>query len=211
MISHYGSSLPLEEVVRVFAIPERWPDIKSVWDFIPGQPAPVVYRDPDTGERCLSLWKWGMVPSWTRDLASMRRPISVRSEMVAQSGMIADTFRSRRCLVPAKLYYALRTRGGIELSLAMLPADGDLLPLGGIWEEWTSPEGQALRTFALMTVLADQEAAGVGRHVPVVIERQDWKRWLGEEDGDVLNLLRPAAEGTLRMHPHPPGVIAGLR
>ncbi len=195
----------------MFAVAERLPEVKSVWDFIPGQPAPVVYRDPDTSQRCLGLWTWGMVPSWTRDLASMRRPISVRSEMVAQSGMIANTLRSRRCLVPAKLYYALRTRGGIELPLAVLPADGDLLPLAGIWEEWASPEGQALRTFALITVLTNQVAAGVDRHVPVVIERHDWRRWLGEEGDDVLDLLRPAAEGTLRMFPQPARAIARPR
>ena len=37
--------------------------------------------------------------------------------------------------------------------------------------------------------------------MPVVLEEGDWPLWLGEVDGDAAGLLRPAADGVLRLWP----------
>ena len=37
--------------------------------------------------------------------------------------------------------------------------------------------------------------------MPVIIERADWPIWLGEAEGDVPALLRPAPEDALRFWP----------
>jgi putative SOS response-associated peptidase YedK len=37
--------------------------------------------------------------------------------------------------------------------------------------------------------------------MPVIIEKADWPIWLGEVEGDVLALLRPAPEDVLRVWP----------
>jgi putative SOS response-associated peptidase YedK len=37
--------------------------------------------------------------------------------------------------------------------------------------------------------------------MPVIIEQADWPIWLGEEDGDVRGLLRPAPGGVLHVCP----------
>jgi putative SOS response-associated peptidase YedK len=37
--------------------------------------------------------------------------------------------------------------------------------------------------------------------MPVIIEQDDWPLWLGEAEGDVSALLRPAPEDTLRFWP----------
>lgn len=35
--------------------------------------------------------------------------------------------------------------------------------------------------------------------MPVIIEQEDWALWLGEAEGDVTPLLRPAPEHVLRL------------
>jgi putative SOS response-associated peptidase YedK len=35
--------------------------------------------------------------------------------------------------------------------------------------------------------------------MPVILEQPDWSAWLGEEPADPAALLRPAADGTLRL------------
>ena len=75
------------------------------------------------------------------------------------------------------------------------------MAFGGIWEAWKSPEGEYLRTFATITTEANQLLAGIQDRMPVIIERADWPLWLGEADGDVMGLMRPAPEDVLRFWP----------
>ena len=79
--------------------------------------------------------------------------------------------------------------------------DGDPVAFAGIWEEWQSPEGETLRTFATMTTESNRLLAAIQDRMPVIIEREDWPLWLGEVDGDSRTLLRPAPEDVLRVWP----------
>ena len=70
-----------------------------------------------------------------------------------------------------------------------------------MWEEWRSSEGERLRTFATMTTNANPPLSLIQERMPVIIERKDWKIWLGEEEGDVTALLRPLPSDRLRIWP----------
>jgi putative SOS response-associated peptidase YedK len=37
--------------------------------------------------------------------------------------------------------------------------------------------------------------------MPIILEPNAWPVWLGEEEGDPIQLLRPAAEGFVRIWP----------
>jgi putative SOS response-associated peptidase YedK len=154
--------------------------------------APVVRRDPDSGSRHLDLLKWGLVPYFTEDLKTARKPINARSETVASSGMFKAAFTARRCLVPAAAYYEWRDDPEGKTPFAVTRVDGDPVVLAGIWEEWRSPEGESLQTFSTITSDANHRLSAIQPRMPVIVERADWPEWLGEAEGDVTALLRPA-------------------
>jgi putative SOS response-associated peptidase YedK len=77
--------------------------------------------------------------------------------------------------------------------------DGDSVAFGEIWEEWRSPDGETLRTFATITTDANQTLSAIHDRIPVIIEPNDWPLWLGERR--CRTLLRPAAEDVLRIWP----------
>jgi putative SOS response-associated peptidase YedK len=79
--------------------------------------------------------------------------------------------------------------------------DANVANFGGMWETRQSPEGELLQTFATMTTGANRQLAGIQQRMPVIIERKDWSRWLGETDGDPSALLRAAPEDVLRIWP----------
>ena len=81
----------------------------------------------------------------------------------------------------------------------MARVDGDSVAFAGIWEEWQSPEGETLSTFATMTTEANRQLSAIQDRMPVIIEREDWPLWLGEAEGDPHALLRPLAENVLRV------------
>ena len=84
---------------------------------------------------------------------------------------------------------------------AIARADGDPLAFAGIWEGWRSPEGDVLRTFAIITTAANAQMATLHTRMPVILERDEWPAWLGEVDSDPQTLLRPAPESLLRIWP----------
>ena len=120
------------------------------------------------------------MPYFTKDLKKARKPINARSETVATSGMFREAFAKRRCLVPAAAYYEWRDDPEGKTPFAVARVDGDPVAFGGIWEEWKSPEGETLRTFATITTDANSQLAAIQDRMPVIIETADWPLWLGE-------------------------------
>jgi putative SOS response-associated peptidase YedK len=84
---------------------------------------------------------------------------------------------------------------------AIARADGAPLAFAGLWEGWRSPDGETLRTFTIVTTIANLEMTHLHDRMPVILEPDAWAEWLGEAPGTPAELLRPAATGTLRLWP----------
>jgi putative SOS response-associated peptidase YedK len=201
MCGRYASFLPPEFLARLFEARNSLPNFQPTWNMAPTLEAPVVRIDRDSGERHLDALQWGLVPYFTKDLKKARKPINARSETVAVSGMFKAAFASRRCFVPAPVYYEWREDPEVKAPFAVARTDGDPVTFAGIWETWHSPEGETLRTFSTITTDADHLLSSIQDRMPVIIEPENWPLWLGEAEGDPATLLRPAAEGVLRFWP----------
>jgi putative SOS response-associated peptidase YedK len=201
MCGRYASYLPPEFIAGLFRTANPLPNLQPTWNMAPTMEAPVVRRHPETGERHLDLLKWGLVPSFTKDLKTARRPINARSETVVNSGMFKAAFAARRCLVPAAAYYEWRDDPDGKTPFAVARVDGDPVVFAGLWEEWRSPEGESLQTFSTITTDANQQLSAIQPRMPVIVERTDWPVWLSEAEGDAASLLRPAPEDVLRLWP----------
>jgi putative SOS response-associated peptidase YedK len=70
-----------------------------------------------------------------------------------------------------------------------------------IWESLYAPDGEILRTYAIITTPANSEMAAIHERMPLVLEHDQWPAWCGEVPGDPSTMLRPAPAGTLRMWP----------
>lgn len=110
-------------------------------------------------------------------------------------------FAHRRCLVPAAAYYEWRDDPDGKTPFAVARKDGDPVAFAGIWEAWRSPEGEMLQTFATITTEANRQLSAIQDRMPVLLEQADRPLWLGEKQGDVAALLRPAAEDVLCVWP----------
>ncbi len=202
MCGRYVSSLPPEEIARLFGTVNPLPNIGPTWNLAPTQLAMVVRRYPETGLRHLDLLQWGLLPYWAKDKSATRQPINARAETVATAPMFRDAFARRRALVPASAFYEWRKAGnGDRHPFAIARADGLPMAFAGIWEGWRGQDGEVLRSFAILTTRANADLAGLHDRMPVVVEPEDWPAWLGEAEGDPEALLRPAAPGVLRVWP----------
>src|SRR5262245_38666064 len=88
------------EVVRGlegFSYPPRY-------NIAPTQMAPVVRLDAD-GQRELTLLRWGLIPSWSKDTKIGASLINARAETVVEKPSFRTAFKKRRCLIPADGYF----------------------------------------------------------------------------------------------------------
>ena len=74
----------------------------------PSQALPVIGAKAGRQGRGLAMFRWGFIPHWAADDKGMR-PVNAKSETVASSVMFRDSFRERRCIVPADGFYEWRT------------------------------------------------------------------------------------------------------
>jgi putative SOS response-associated peptidase YedK len=202
MCGRFASHLPADAIRSLFRTTGALPNIAPSWNMAPTQNAMVVRRHPDTGERRLDLLRWGLVPHFTKDLKSARKPINARSETAAASSMFRSALASRRCLVPADAFYEWRTMADGKQPYAIARWDGAPLAFAGIWESWrTPPDETVVRTFAILTTGANGTMQQLHERMPVILEATDWPAWLGEVEGDPPALMRPAADDILNLWP----------
>ncbi len=161
----------------------------------------VVRHHTETGERRLDLLRWGLIPSWTPDLKAARKPINARSETAGASGMFKAALAGRRCVVPADAFYEWLALPDGKQPYAIARRNGAPLAFAGLWEGWRSPDGEVVRTFAILTTAANTLMASLHERMPVILEPDAWPTWLGEEDGNATAFLRPADDDVLRLWP----------
>src|ERR1700758_4827548 len=58
----------------------------------------------------------------------------------------------------------------------------------GLWENWRSPAGEWMRSFAIITTTPNELCAELHNRMPVVLKRETWTVWLGEERADASAL-----------------------
>jgi len=201
MCGRFAAQLPAELVARLFRTSGPLPNIAPNWNVAPTQDALVVRRNHDSGERSLDVLRWGLVPYFTKDLKKATRPINARAETAASSGMFREALKKRRCLVPCDAFYEWQATTGGKQPYAIARTDGTPLALAGLWEGWRDTSGEVLRSFTIMTTAANADLAWLHNRMPVILEEEDWRTWLGEVPRDPLDLLRPAATGVLRAWP----------
>jgi putative SOS response-associated peptidase YedK len=74
------------------------------------------------------------------------------------------------------------------------------MALAGLWESWRSPAGERVRSFAIVTTQPNKLCAELHNRMPVILAREAWPAWLGEEPADEAQLksfLAPYPSGQM--------------
>ncbi|UFN48670.1 SOS response-associated peptidase [Roseomonas sp. OT10] len=181
------------------------PNHPASWNVAPTQDSLVVRRHPETGARHLGLLRWGLVPRWAKDDSGGARLMNARADGVADKPSFRDAFARRRCLVPASGFYEWRQEGaGPKQPYAIALRSGEPMTLAGLWEGWKRPDGTWLRTYTIVTTDANALMQPLHHRMPVILPRDAWAAWLGEEEAGrdaLLDLLRPFPQEALRIWP----------
>ena len=165
-------SSDVSEIKLVFSIPPHrpTPNFPPSWNVAPTDSLPVVRHDTNAGERSLDLLRWGLVPFWAKDLNVGFANINAKAEGIESKPAFREAFQRRRCLVPVDSFFEWKKSGTGKQPYAIALADHGLMALAGLWENWRSPAGEWIRSFAIITTEPNELCAELHNRMPVVLK-----------------------------------------
>jgi putative SOS response-associated peptidase YedK len=165
-------------------------------------------KDDANGEssRELKLMRWGLVPTWAKDISGGSRLINARAETVAVKPSFRAAFAKRRCLIPADGYYEWMTlpegpdaKKKAKQAYYIHRKDNGILAFAGIYELWRdkqlpadSAEDNADAWYwsaSIITTDATDEIGRIHDRTPMIIRPENWTDWLDPKNNERELLL----------------------
>ena len=177
MCGRYSFTLPPEAIRALFRVVTGL-NLQPRYNIAPTQEAPVIGLD-ETGRRAVKMFRWGLVPRWSKEVPRSAPLINARAEGIAEKASFRDAFARRRCLVLADGFYEWpedKSQGRIPWRI--VPTDRPAFAFAGIWEAWRRPDGAILRSFAIVTTGANARIAEIHSRMPVVLPAAAEDAWL---------------------------------
>jgi putative SOS response-associated peptidase YedK len=160
---------------------------------------PVVFASP--AGRTVEAMRWGLVPTWAKDLKIGYSTFNARADTVATRPAFRGAWRAgRRCLVLAGGFYEWRRTDRQPFYVRL--ADGESMTMAGLWEEKISRDGEVLRSFTIITTEANALMTPLHDRMPVIVGAEQRAAWLGEDpDAEPSALLVPYAAERMQAWP----------
>ncbi|MFN0091893.1 MAG: SOS response-associated peptidase [Acidimicrobiales bacterium] len=212
MCGRFVAASPPEEIARYFGVESVSEQLlEPNWNVAPSTDVFVVYESG--GLRRLEPFRWGLVPSWAKDLTVGYKMINARAETVLQKNAFRRPFAKRRCIIPVDGFYEWQARPGQKRKQPYFISrpDGEPLAFAGLWELWRpkAADGAAeaappVRSCTIITGPANDVMAPVHDRMPVVLPPSAWAAWLDPGNDDVATLGRllvPAPNELMTLRP----------
>lgn len=203
MCSHYQAVRKRERFIRQFGVEP--PLDAGKLDLWPGYLGSFIRRHPQAEvgdeavpEREALSGLFGLVPQWSADTWITRQTFNARSETVAVKPSFRQAWsKAQHCIIPADAIYEPDWRSGKAVPTRIARADGEPMGIAGLWSWWKSPTGEAVYSYTMLTLNADEHALMRLFHKPtdekrmVVILPQDrYAGWLKAGPAHSMEFLR---------------------
>ncbi len=177
MCGRYTLSQQPETLAEIFAL-NTVPEIEPRYNIAPTQKVAVVLQTTDTDSRQLQRLRWGLIPSWAKDLSIGAKLINARSETVAEKPSFRSAFKHRRCLIVADGFYEWQRQERKKQPFYFRLQDRQPFAFAGLWERWKSPEGEEITSCTILTTQANELLQPIHDRMPVILQPSYYNLWL---------------------------------
>ena len=207
MCNLYSLTRNVDAIRALFRVPHNRATLFDPLPAIfPGHAAPVI-RSTDDDERELIMMSWGFV--LPQPDKAPRRVTNTRDDKVLESRFWTQSFRERRCLVPASSFCEPHD-GRKPATWHWFALTGDhprpLFAFAGIWRHHKGPikkDGPIveLETYSFMTTVPNALTSSINHErSPVLLTNDEqWTTWLNGSPADAMALVKPIEADRLRI------------
>jgi putative SOS response-associated peptidase YedK len=206
MCGRYGLNHP-DPVLADWYGTSFMPELKPRYNIAPTMEI-LTIRDTDSGRRGFMM-RWGLIPYWIKDMKKLPVLNNARAETVAEKLAFRQSFRQRRCLIPASGFFEWKTEGRRKQPYFVSSRDGAPFSLAGIWDTWITDAGETKESCAIITTECNALMQPIHDRMPVILSQNAWDTWLDPElrrDEILLSLLKPFDADRMQAWPVTPAV-----
>ncbi len=170
------------------------------YNIAPGRNVAVV-RDGPNGRELVRA-RWGLVPHWSKEPGTKYSTINARAETVAEKPTYRDSFKRRRCLIPATGFYEWKKDGERKIPYHIKLAESGLFAFAGLWDRWENEE-EGFDSCSIIVTTANETMRPVHDRMPVILNQAWYNAWLNPAHGNraqLQSMLVPYA-GVLDVYP----------
>jgi putative SOS response-associated peptidase YedK len=152
-------------------------NIAPRYNIAPSHPIAVI---PNTSEKKLDYFIWGLIPSWAKDPKIGNRLINARGETLAEKPSFRSAYKRRRCLIIADGFYEWVKQPGQKTKSPFYVQMESKEPFAfaGLWETWFSHDGSELKTTTIITTEPNDLISRIHARMPVILPSQAYDLWL---------------------------------
>jgi putative SOS response-associated peptidase YedK len=201
MCGRFTLTTNLGTIAKRFGVARFLEEVGARYNIAPTQTVIVVNDD---GTRFLTEMRWGLIPSWAKDPAIGNRMINARAETVATKPAFRVALRKRRCLIPADGFYEWQQQGRRKQPVYITLKAREPFSFAGLWETWTAPDGEAIKTCTIITTEANALLKSIHDRMPVILTRDAERVWLDptvQDPARLLPLLVPYPADEMETYP----------
>jgi putative SOS response-associated peptidase YedK len=169
----------LRSLEKYFPIDSVAGEVAASYNVAPTQEVLAIVRHKDYR---LEKLRWGLVPSWAKDLKRASRLINARAETAAQKPSFRAAFKRRRCLIIADGFYEWHGEKGSKQPYFITLPSNRPFAFAGLWETWkgqdASNDGPVYKSCTILTTAASEAVNAIHHRMPVILHPEAYKDWM---------------------------------
>jgi putative SOS response-associated peptidase YedK len=189
MCGRFALTADPQTIQQAFDLDTVPANLQPRYNIAPSQPIGVI---PNNNPKALEFFRWGLVPSWSKDLSIGNKMINARAETAHEKPSFRDAFKKRRCIIPASGFYEWAQSDKTPMYVHL--KDDEVFGFAGLWESWKSPEGEKVLTCTILTTEPNELLSNFHHRMAVILRREDYAAWLSPDPmtvDELMPLLQP--------------------
>jgi putative SOS response-associated peptidase YedK len=140
-----------------------------------------------------------LIPSWSTDGKYF---INARAETLEQKPAFSESFRLRRCLIPADGFFEWKRTGRAKRPFYFQSRNDALLMFAGIWDTWRH-RGEVITSCAIITTAANELVGELHNRMPAILLPESHAAWLDPRTSrvELLKMLTPFPSALMKTYP----------
>jgi len=158
-------------------------DFNPSYNIAPTHKAPILLKN--NKERIVKNMRWGLIPSWAKDLSIGSNMINARSESLLDKTSYQNLINQNRCIIFSDGYYEWKNTNGNKQPYYITSPDKKTLAMAGLWTEWQSNNNEIIYSFTIITTKAQSNLSMIHNRMPVILEENNIEKWISCKENSV--------------------------
>ena len=174
-------------------------NIKPSYNISPSKEFPVIYKKEKI---LIEYMKWGLIPSWTKELDLKKIIINARSETLYDKPAFKSLIKKKRCLIPSNGFYEWKLEDRKKIPYYISLKNNSIFAFAGLYDSWIDGLGTENKTFTIITTKSNSLVETIHSRMPVILVNKNEERWLDENidnSESIIDMLKPYNPGEMKI------------